>query len=335
MCNLITCLSNFQHAKACKIKANWIFSVVNTIIDYLALGLGRLLILPLELLPNSIAILVARFYVRLIFLVMPRLSRVARRNLEMVFPQMSDQERQVIFQKSKRVLAENILGFAKIPTLSKAKAEEMCPSFVNVREKLQSMRNRSKGVGIIAPTLHFDAFEYFVQVCAICDRPFAILGRNFPLKHFNKWWKGRREYFGHTIYDRSGGFQETIRRLNNGEDVIILCDQNVKANHAVFVDFFGIPAATSKIVALAALRTGALILFGSPVRTSADQFQMNIEEIPHPSKEEGSTEEKIEKCMAHLHRAFEKQILLRPEAWFWIHRRWKTRPANESKSLYS
>ena len=199
---------------------------------------------------------------------------------------------------------------------------------------MDRLRASGDGVGVLIPTIHFDAFEYFIQIHALNYAPVSILARGFNLPRFDAWWKGRREQFGNTIFDRAGGFKEISKRLKAGEDVVVLCDQNVKRNHAVFVDFFGIPAATAKTVALIALRTGSKILFGCPVQISPGKFAVTAEEIPHPSEEEGTSDEKIAKCTAHMHRAFERQILKRPEAWFWIHRRWKTRPKGEPENLY-
>ena len=75
-------------------------------------------------------------------------------------------------------------------------------------------------------------------------------------------------------------------------------------------------------------------MFGAPVSTSPGKFDVTLKEIPHPSQETGSTEDKIAKCTANMHKVFEEQILKRPEAWFWIHRRWKTRPSGEPENLY-
>ena len=264
---------------------------------------------------------------------MKHLPKVALRNIQFVFPDKSEAEQLEIFKKSRDVLANNILGFARIPTLNKERVAKMC-DYQHAIEKMDKLRQKSNGVGMLIPTIHFDAFEYFIQIHALSYRPVSILARGFNLPRFDKWWRSRREQFGNDIFDRAGGFKEISKRLRKGEDVVVLCDQNVKKNHAVFVDFFGIPAATAKTVAVTSLRTGAPILFGCPLEVSPGKFVVTAEEIPHPSKEEGSSDEKVAKCTAHMHRAFERQILKRPEAWFWIHRRWKTRPAGEVENFY-
>jgi len=308
--------------------------IVQTLLDYLLLALVRTILFPLVILPDPLAFKLARFYVSLIFLFVRRLEGIAERNLELVFPDKSSRERAEIRNKSKDVLAGNILGFVRISDLNKEKAREAC-DYSRASATLEALRKSHPGTGVIIPTLHFDMFEIFIQLHALNYRPVSILARGFGFKNFDKWWNGKREIFGNTLFSRKGGYKEIIRRLKKGEDIVLLCDQNVKSSHAIFADFFGLKAATTKTVALAALRTGAPIVFGCPVQISPGKFEVVAEEILHPKDVKGDTEQKLLACTEDLHRKFENHILKRPEAWFWIHRRWKTRPPGELENIYS
>jgi len=303
------------------------------IVDYGTLLAVRLILLPLVILPDKIALIVARSYVSLIFLLIPRLNEAAKSNIKLVFPKKSQADKDKLRKLSKNVLAENILGFVRIPRLTPEKAKIAC-DYTEAIKTLERLRKKSNGVGTLIPAIHFDAFELFVQVHALNHRPAYILGRGTGLKNFDLWWNGQREIFGNKIFSRKGGYKEIVKRLKEGQDVILLCDQNVKLNHAVFARFFGVKAATTKTIALAALRTGAPIMFGSPLSISLGKFEITAEEVLHPNDIEGDTEEKILACTEDLHRHFERQILKRPEAWFWIHRRWKTRPEGDKKNIY-
>ena len=44
---------------------------------------------------------------------------------------------------------------------------------------------------------------------------------------------------------------------------------------------------------------------------------------------EGNREEKIAEVAGFYSRAVENMIRLYPEQWFWMHKRWKTRPPEE------
>ena len=302
------------------------------IADYAALLAVKALFFPLAVLPHRAGRRLARAYVSVLFFLVRRLDGVAARNLEIAFPEKSKDEHEEIRRKAKDVLAENIHGFALIPSLTKEKAEELC-RYDEINASLANIRSKAS-TGLLFATLHFDAFEFYIQMHALNHKPLSILGRDFGLPRLDAWWRERREFHGNTIFSRKGGYKEIIRRLKAGEDVVLLCDQNVKSNHATFVNFFGTPAATTKTLALAALRTGAPVLFGSSVTAAPGRIEVKLHELTHPSEIPGETEDKIRGLMEELHRRFEEHIRLRPEAWYWIHRRWKTRPPGEPETMY-
>ena len=208
-------------------------------------------------------------------------------------------------------------------------------NYEEVREIVEDLRARNPGKGMLFPTIHFGSFELLLQTQCLMDRPLAALARGFGLPRLDAWWDARREMFGNTIFSRAGGYKEIERRLNRGEDVTLLFDQNVRGGHAIFVEFFGIPAATTKAIGLAALRTGAPILFSTAVQLEPERHRIIVREIPNPIHGPGSKQEKVHKITAALHRAVEDVIREYPEQWFWIHRRYKTRPPGEPETMYS
>ena len=137
------------------------------------------------------------------------------------------------------------------------------------------------------------------------------------------------------IFSRSGGYKEVLHRLSSGQDVSLMFDQNVKANHAIFVDLFGIPAATTKTVAFVALRTGCTIAFGTMVEVSPWKFKVIYQPIDNPIDEQGSYEDKALRLTRRVHECLESVVRQYPAQWFWIHRRFKTRPPGEPENIYA
>ncbi len=148
---------------------------------------------------------------------------------------------------------------------------------------IRSARAQSGGTGVILPTLHFGSFELLAQIWSFVDRPFAFLARGTDLPMFDRWWNRRREMFGSRVLWRRGGFREMVDALQAGTDVGVLFDQNVKKHHAVFVEFFGRQAATTKSIALAALRTGAPIIFAVCVDLGDGRYEILARSVPNPS----------------------------------------------------
>ena len=114
----------------------------------------------------------------------------------------------------------------------------------------------------------------------------------------------------------------------------VLFDQNVTRNRAVFVNWFGIPAATTKAVGMAVLRCRPHVLVAGLISTGHDRYEMHCTELNFDvlcENSSASEEEKIRRITEEVVVEYEKLILQYPQGWFWMHRRWKTRPTEEDK----
>lgn len=304
------------------------------LLDLLAFGLVRGIIGLIEILPDGAAMVVCRGCIWLLRLAMPRSSGVGRRNLELIFPDKPVAERERILKDSYEILARHLLAFARASRLTKERAAEMY-DYREIRPVWEKTRATApEGVGCIIVTVHYGSFELLHHAHALQDRPLAVLSRPMRSPRLERFFKLRREMFGNQQFSRDGGHSEMMKFLRSGKDVLIVMDQNVKRNHAVFVDFFGIPAATTKTIALASIRTGAPIFFATAAEVSPWKFKMIFAPIGRPDDFSGTNTEKVEFITRAIHREFERAIVEHPEQWMWIHRRFKTRPEGEVENLY-
>jgi KDO2-lipid IV(A) lauroyltransferase len=307
---------------------------MKSLLDYIALTLTRLLIGLIRFLPPRASFVLVRACISLLCLFIPRLKRIARKNLELVFPKYSHEKREKILNASIGALAEYFIDYAKIPDLANKEIRVELSGQSNW-EDIEEAERKAEGVGTMFITAHFGCFESGAQAWAKYYKPVGILARDFGLPKLNRWWNSRREIFGNKVFSRRGGYKEIERRLRLGNSVTFLVDQNVKRNHAVFVDFFGISAATTKTVAVAALRTKAPMFFLAPLRREGDVFYLNCTKIIDADTLDGSVDEKIRIITQDLSHALENIIRQYPEQWFWMHRRFKTRPMGEPENIYT
>lgn len=304
------------------------------LIDILALGLAAPLVWLMAYLPRPYAMHIARGCVWLLFLCMPRLRGVGERNLELIFPEKPLEERRRILDASIDVLADNLLGYCRGPRLTKETARELS-DYSAVAQTFESLKQQNGETGVLIVMLHFGVFELFLHIHALLYRPVAVLARGFGLPLLDSWWNSRRETFGNEVFGRKGGYQEIVRRLRVKQDVCLLFDQNVKRNHAVFASFFGIQAATTKAVALAALRTGAPVIVAACARLNGgSRYSPFVYAVGTCSQGDRARDEAVQEFTERLHRASEEIIRAHPEQWFWVHRRYKTRPPGEPENLY-
>lgn len=310
--------------------------MLKKLLDLLLVSLVRVISLVVIYTPKAIGFCICKFIIKILIIAMPRLSKVAYRNTEIIFPAKTSLERKLIIKNSYSVLANNLYTFFLLPKLNKNNitnlfSETYSSNLKNIKkaEELASEAN----TGIIFATLHYGCFEYLIQAQTFLRKPIAALARGFGLTRFDNWWKKRRELYGNEIFSRGGGYNELIKRINNGQDVAVLYDQNVRGSHAIFVNFFSQKAATTKTLALAAIRTEAPILFATCAWLGDDKYQIISKNI-NTHKDCLDKKLRIERISREVNQAAEEAISLYPEQWFWIHRRFKTRPAGEPENTY-
>jgi KDO2-lipid IV(A) lauroyltransferase len=110
--------------------------------------------------------------------------------------------------------------------------------------------------------------------------------------------------------------------LARGECVGILLDQDA-GRHGVSVPFFGQAASTSRSLAVLALKTGAPVVPAFIHRLPDGEHQVTLEPAV-PLVRTGELERDVAVNTARFTEAIERQVRVRPEQWFWVHRRWKS-----------
>ncbi len=133
-----------------------------------------------------------------------------------------------------------------------------------------------------------------------------------------------REVAGMRVIHRREAVRQSLLALRRNELVGILLDQNA-GDDGVFVDFFGHLASTAPGAAAFALRTGATVVPTFGWRRPDDRHVVEIGE-PVPLIETGDREQDILANTARYTKVIEEQIRAHPAQWFWLHKRWKSRP---------
>ena len=303
--------------------------------DFVLVSLMRALCGALLLLPHPMRVRVCTALMRSTFGMLPRFRAVARRNLEIAFPEKSVAEREVIRLQSYQSLGRLFADFVRLPTVDARWLAEhvVCPEL----ERYQEIKRQRPGQGILLATGHLGSFELLAHCMALWGHPISFIVRNFKFPKLDAWINARREAIGNRFIARKGAVREMLSELGSGRDVGVLFDQNVTRNHAVFVPWFGRPAATTRSLGMVAIRTRAYIYVASLRYIGEDHYQVDAKGFDFATlydDETIPTEEKIERITIQLSAEFERMIRLAPEAWFWMHRRWKTAPEGVSEDVY-
>ncbi len=297
----------------------------------------RSFVIFLNILPMGLRLGFCRRLTRIFLVFFPKYRKIALRNIALVFPEMTQDDREKLFQRSISATARFIVDSARLHTLDKEWVEKHVKLEFRPGEELPAGVG-GNSTGILIVTGHLGSFELMARASAMLGHPLSYIVRDFNLKRLDRWWKMRREEPGNRVIPRDGALIEVLKELDKGNCSAILFDQNVKRNHAVFVPFFGRPAATTKSVAFAALKMKVPVIVVSMSYEGDDNYIMHAEQCDFTSLYSDSSmsyEEKVRVLTEDVTKVFERMILAHPDEWFWMHRRWKTTPEGVPEDFYA
>ncbi len=186
-------------------------------------------------------------------------------------------------------------------------------------------RALSKGRGLLLLTGHCGSWELLALAQSVRKPPFGVVVRPLDNPYLEKLVSKVRTRYGNFLIGKKWGLKEILRTVSEGGTVGILLDQNVARKEGVFVDFFGRPACTNKGLALIAARTKAPVITAFIRRVDRELHEIYLgDEIPFVDS--GDKEADLITNTQVYTRAIEDFIRKYPDQWFWMHRRWKTRP---------
>jgi KDO2-lipid IV(A) lauroyltransferase len=226
----------------------------------------------------------------------------------------------------------NLLEVSRLPSLT----HDNIPALV-VYDPALGLENyktaAAKGKGILYLTGHFSSWELLPAAHALYGYPLSFVTRpldNLPLE---KFMLKIRESKGNRVINKKNSVRAVLKNLSAGATAGILMDQNTSPQEGIFVDFFGIPAATTASVALFALRTDASVLPGylTPMRNG----KYTIKFLPPVDVvRTGDTNRDLEINTRQFNKILEGIIREQPESWLWGHKRWKYQPPGNPPDLY-
>jgi Kdo2-lipid IVA lauroyltransferase/acyltransferase len=277
----------------------------------------------LEWAPLMVARLLARAYVQLMSSALPRLSRVARRNLSLALPQLPPEQRAAITAGMFRSIGRVLVTLAKLPSIRRENLDEWI-RFEGC-EHVESARRA--GRGILFATAHLGNWELSAYAYGLAVGPMNVVVRPLDNPLLDRLVERRRALCGNRILSKRDPARTIMKALAANEAVGILIDQNTSLDSGVFVDFFGIPAAAPGGFVRLAARSGAAVIPGFALWRPEERRYVLRFYPPVPM-----TGDTVRDTQA-VQSVVETVIRARPDQWLWIHRRWKTRPPG-APSLY-
>ncbi|HJZ98887.1 MAG TPA: lysophospholipid acyltransferase family protein, partial [Candidatus Solibacter sp.] len=209
----------------------------------------------LEYTPLPIANALARFYATLLDRAIPRLRRVARRNLAMAMPNTPPEP---IIDGVFRSVARLLVAFAKFPHIRRENLDRWIR--LEGGEHFEAALRKCRGV--LFATAHLGNWELSAFAHALLAAPMNVVVRPLDNPYIDALVERRRALTGNRPIGKKDFARAILKALSANEAVGILIDQNASPADGVFVDFFGVKACAGEGFAKFAAHSGAAVIPG-------------------------------------------------------------------------
>lgn len=277
-------------------------------------------------LPLHQARAVGRALGRFTFRVLRLRRDVTLANLRQAFPEKTAVEIATLAEQAYEHFGMTMLEYLRMAALTPE--DVLALADVSGREVLDDALERGKG-GILL-TAHFGNWEYMGAwlVCAGFPVTYMFQEQNNP--QVSDLIRRYRERFGMEMVPRGMAVRGYLRALRQGRFVAMLADQDAGSG-GLFLEFFGRPASTAPGPARFHLQTGAPFVLGFLAREADHHLRGRLERLD-VELDGLAPEAAMAQIMLAYNRRVEAWVRRYPSQWFWMHKRWKTRPPAEEQA---
>jgi KDO2-lipid IV(A) lauroyltransferase len=268
-------------------------------------------------LPRSWQFPVGRALGRLLRRVKQRERRVARRNIELCFPELSDAEREHLLDRHFDAVGMSFIEmgigwFAPIEQLLARVA-------VHGREYLD--RALAEGRGVLLFMAHFTTLEVGAAILEALTPHASCMYRPQRNAMMDVMIRRGRHRFAKTQIPRDN-VRALLRTLRDNYAIGYLPDQTYLGRQSKLLPFFGEPAVTNTATSKLAAISGAPVLPYFFRRLPSGDYRVDIGPPLADFPSESETRD-TERLFALL----EQYIRKAPEQYLWLYKKFKGRPA--------
>jgi len=260
----------------------------------------------------------------LLFHLYGRHKKIADTNLKLCFPHKSKTWREQIIKENAYLTGQGVI-----------ETSAAWFSNLNSRHNVTSLMGQEhldkaleKGKGVILLGFHMTSLEIGAQ---LLSKRVKINGMYKPDKNpliENFMYRGRLRHMESLVKQKN--VRKMLKILKDNKIVWYAADQDYgKDKSAVFAPFFGIPASTITATTKFAKMTGATVIPFTQKRVkNGKRYELTL----HPALENFPGESPLADA-TRLNHFLEEYLKQEPADYFWVHKRFKTRPDGED-SLY-
>jgi KDO2-lipid IV(A) lauroyltransferase len=256
-----------------------------------------------------------------LYVAIPERRRIVMTNLRLCFPQRDDSWRRTVMREHFIAFGRSALDRAIFWWAPEARLRRL------IRLHGEEHLKNPDGRPTILLVPHFVGLDAAGMMMGMTMPVVSIYARQ-KNPHFDaRLLAGRLRFNAPLLLSRQDGMRKVLKALKDGYPFFYLPDMDFGAKDAVFVPFFGVPAATITGVSRLAKLSGARVV---PCIARMTPAGYDVTLLPawsnYPSED-------IEADTRWMNACIEAEVLKMPAQYFWSHKRFKTRPPGE-KGVY-
>ena len=278
--------------------------------------LGLALIRLLHFLPLAVLARLGAALGTLLYALARARRSVVLTNLRLCFPELSEEERRRLARRHFRAFGRSLLEHGILWWGSK---EDVC-ALVKV-EGLEHWRGiTDKPVILLAP--HFVGLDMGGIRLAADFKLSTVYSRQKSAAAEAIFMHGRTRFGESTLFARQDGIRPMIRSLKRGEPFYYLPDMDLGVRDSVFAPFFGVQAATITGLSRIARLAGAVIVPCVTRQLPGGGYVVQL----YPAWRDFPSGD-VAADARRMNAFIEARVREMPAQYYWLHKRFKTRPA--------
>jgi KDO2-lipid IV(A) lauroyltransferase len=291
-----------------------------TAVDLLVYLVVRLILCVIQTLPMDTCDRLARRGAWLAYDVLRIRRRVADDNLQLAFPEWSQQRREQI---ARQMWHHLLLMVCELAQLSRKIHETNYPRYVWCRDVAQHVDLLTSSRPVVMVSGHFGNFEVGGVLAGLLGFPTYTIARPLDNPFLHRFITRHRSSKGQYMLPKAGSAQHADRILAEGGTLVLLGDQDAGPK-GCWVPFFNRPASCHKAIALFAIAHQAPLVLSYARRLDRPlHFEVGIAGVFDPLEHPLAN---VRQITAWYNQQLEQLVRAHPEQYWWLHRRWRAEP---------
>jgi KDO2-lipid IV(A) lauroyltransferase len=272
-------------------------------------------------LPLPLITAIGAVFGQLLYVLHAKRRHVVNVNVRRCFPELSPGRQSRIVRRHFRAFGQTLLDIGISWWASEARIKRL--TRFRGREHYDQALRANKNIILLAP--HFLGLEIGGIRLSI-ERPMVTVFRHPVNELLSVVMERARSRFQLNLVEHIKPLTALVRQTKKGVPLYYLPDQDAGRRNSVFAPFFGIPAATFIVLPRLAQMTDAVVI---PCITRQLPWGRGYEIEFRPALKDFPSGDAVADT-TRMNQEIQIAVREIPEQYFWLHKRFKTRPEGES-----